>query len=111
MFIYKTNVASRCDINLVHKFTIITCPSFISYFIVANITSRDISLSLYQFACHHVVGTEETVKTKRTFNTIRDYMSVSEQFIRITSGSFGEGLEQEEWPICLHHFRILAWLH
>jgi hypothetical protein len=27
-----------------NKFTIITCPSFISFFIVANITSRDMSL-------------------------------------------------------------------
>ena len=26
--------------------------------------SRDISLSLYQFLCPHIVGTEETVKTK-----------------------------------------------
>jgi hypothetical protein len=27
---------------------------------------------LYQFVCLHIVGTEETVKTKRMFNTIRD---------------------------------------
>ena len=80
-----------------NKFTIITCPSFISLFIVANITSRDISLSLslYQFACQHIVGSEETVKTKRTFNTIRDNLSIDEKFITITSGSFGEGLEME----------------
>ena len=64
-------------------------------FIVDYITSRDTSLSLYQFLCHHIVGSEETVKTKRTFNTIRDNMSVNEMLIQITSGSFGEGLEME----------------
>ena len=76
-----------------NKFTIITCPSFISFFIVANITSRDMSLSLYKFACHLIVGSEKTVKTKRTFNTIRDNLSVNEKFIKIISGSLGEGLE------------------
>ena len=63
------------------------------FFIVANITSRDISLSLYKFVCRHIVGSEETVKTKRTFNTIRDNMCCNELIIEITSGSFGEGLE------------------
>ena len=53
------------------------------------------SLSLYQFACRHIVGSEETVKTKRTLNTINDNLSVSEMFIQITSGSFGEGLEMK----------------
>jgi hypothetical protein len=51
------------------------------------------SLSLYKFVCRHIVGSEETVKTKRTFNTINDNLSVSELIIQITSGSFGEGLE------------------
>jgi hypothetical protein len=64
-------------------------------FIVDYITSRDTSLSLYQFLCHHIVGSEETVKTKRTFNTIKDNMLVSEKFLQITSGSFGEGLEMK----------------
>jgi hypothetical protein len=64
-------------------------------FIVDYITSRDTSLSLYLFLCHHIVGSEETVKTKRTFNTIKDNMLVSEKFLQITSGSFGEGLEMK----------------
>ena len=78
-----------------NKLTIITCPSCISFFIVANITPRDMSLSLYQFVCHHIVGSEETVKTKRTFNTIRDYLSTKQGLVQITSGSFGEGLEMK----------------
>ena len=78
-----------------NKLTIITCPSCISFFIIANIKPRDMSLSLFQFVCHHIVGSEETVKTKRTFNTINDNLSVSETFIQITSGSFGEGLEMK----------------
>ena len=76
-----------------NKLTVITCLSFISFLIVANITSRDMSLSLYQFVCRHIVGSEETVKTKRTFNRFRDSLSHNEDFTRITSGSFGEGLE------------------
>jgi hypothetical protein len=52
-------------------------------------------LSLYKFVCHHIVGSEETVKTKRIFNTIKDNVSIYETFIQITSGSFGEGLEME----------------
>jgi len=47
-------------------------------------------LSLYQFVCQHIVGSEETVNTKRTFNTIRDYLSKKEGLVQITSGSFGE---------------------
>ena len=78
-----------------NKFTIITCPSFFSFFIIANITSRNMSLSLYQFVCRHIVGGEKTVNTKRTFNTINDNLSVNEKFIQITSGSFGEGLEMK----------------
>jgi hypothetical protein len=78
---------------LAMNMTIITCPSFISFFIVANITSRDMSLSLYQLACRHIVGSEETVNTKRMFITIRDNLSINEHYIKITSGSFGEGLE------------------
>ena len=50
---------------------------------------------MYQFLCHHIVGSEETVKTKRTFNSIRDHLSYSKQFSVITSGSFGEGLEMK----------------
>jgi hypothetical protein len=51
------------------------------------------SLSLYKFVCRHIVGSEETVKTKRTLNTIRDNLSNDEDIVQITSGSFGEGLE------------------
>ena len=68
------------------------------YFLILfldDVTSRDVSLSLYQFLCHHIVGTEETVKTKRTFNTIRDDISSNETLTQITSGSFGEGLEMK----------------
>jgi 3-methyladenine DNA glycosylase AlkD len=54
----------------------------------ANNTSRDMSLSLYQFVCHHIVGSEETVNTKRTFNTINDNLSVSETFIQITRNQY-----------------------
>jgi hypothetical protein len=53
------------------------------------------SLSLYQFVCRHIVGSEETVKTKRTFNTIKDNLSIYENCIKITSGSVGEGLEMK----------------
>jgi tetratricopeptide (TPR) repeat protein len=72
-------------------------------FIVDYITSRDTSLSLYQFLCHHIVGSEETVKTKRTFNTIRDNLSASEKLIQITSGSFGEGLEMKGSDVDMMH--------
>jgi hypothetical protein len=53
------------------------------------------SLSLYKFVCDHIVGSEETVKTKRTFNTIRDNMPINAHLIQITSGSLGEGLEMK----------------
>ena len=45
------------------------------------------------------MGSEEVVKTKRTFNTTIDSMSMGSPFIRITSGSFGEGLEMEDSDI------------
>jgi hypothetical protein len=51
------------------------------------------SLSLYKFVCRHIVGSEETVKAKRTFNTIRDNLSRDEDLVVITSRRFGEGLE------------------
>ena len=101
-FLYSLNIELCCLTSIdqyfsyvydKNKYTIITCPSFISLFIVVNITPRDISLSLYKFVCHHIVGSEETVKTKRTFNTIKDNLSSDEDCIQITSGSFGEGLE------------------
>ena len=69
--------------------------TFIFFFIIDDIATRDISVSLYQFVCHHIVGSEEVVKTKRTFITIRDNMSMGANIIQITSGSFGEGLEMQ----------------
>ena len=50
---------------------------------------------MYQFLCPHIVGSEETVNTKRTFNSIRDNLTSNEALIQITSGSFGEGLEMK----------------
>jgi hypothetical protein len=41
------------------------------------------------------VGSEETVKTKRTFNSIKDNLEYGRLFTTITSGSFGEGLEMK----------------
>jgi hypothetical protein len=45
--------------------------------------------------CHHVVGTEETVQTRRMFNTIMDNMYHDEVYNQIISGSSGEGLEMK----------------
>ena len=64
-------------------------------YIVDDIQLRDTSLSLYRYVCHHVIGTEETVKTRRVFNTIMDNMYPDEISIQITSGSRGEGLEMK----------------
>ncbi|VDI25062.1 Hypothetical predicted protein [Mytilus galloprovincialis] len=53
----------------------------------------NISLALYNYLCHNIVGTEEHVKTIRLMSTIRDNFSSSKSFTFITSGSYGEGLE------------------
>ena len=45
--------------------------------------------------CHHVVGTEETVKTRRMLNAINDNLDHNKVFKYITSGSCGEGLEMK----------------
>jgi hypothetical protein len=37
--------------------------------------------------CHHVVGTEETVRTRRMLNIIRDNLYKSKVFTHITSGN------------------------
>ena len=42
---------------------------------------------------HHIVGSEETVKTRRMFNTMRDNLSDDKIFTRISIGISGEGLE------------------
>jgi hypothetical protein len=44
-------------------------------YIVDDNQSRETSLSLYRYVCHHVVGTEETVKTRRMLHTMRDNQS------------------------------------
>jgi hypothetical protein len=45
--------------------------------------------------CTHVVGTEETVKTRIMLNAIHDNLFHSKLFKYITSGSRGEGLEMK----------------
>ena len=64
-------------------------------YIVDDIHSRDTSLSLYRYVCHHVVGTEETVKTRRMLNAIHDNLDHDKMVKQITSGSIGEGLEMK----------------
>ncbi|XP_071147331.1 uncharacterized protein [Mytilus edulis] len=53
----------------------------------------NISLALYNYLCHNIVGTEEHVKTVRLMNTVRDNLSSNKSLTWITSGSYGEGLE------------------
>ncbi|CAG2196226.1 unnamed protein product [Mytilus edulis] len=60
---------------------------------MADIITSNISLALYHYLCHNIVGTEEHVKTIRLMNTVRDNLSSSKSFTCITSGSYGEGLE------------------
>lgn len=55
--------------------------------------SMNESISLYQYMCTHIVGTEKYVKTIRMMNAVRDDVSSEDENICITSGSFGEGLE------------------
>ncbi|VDI74894.1 Hypothetical predicted protein, partial [Mytilus galloprovincialis] len=57
------------------------------------IITSNISQALYNYLCHNIVGTEEHVKTIRLMNTVRDNLSSSKSLTRITSGSYGEGLE------------------
>ena len=64
-------------------------------YIVDDNQSRETSLSLYRYVCHHVVGTEKTVKTRRLLNTINDNLFHSKEITQITSGSSGEGLEMK----------------
>ncbi|CAG2252694.1 unnamed protein product [Mytilus edulis] len=58
-----------------------------------DIITPNISLALYRYLCHNIVGTEEHVNTIRLMNTMRDNLSSSKSFTCITSGSYGEGLE------------------
>ena len=64
-------------------------------YIVDDIQSRDTSLALYRYVCHHVVGTEQTVQTRRLFNTIIDNVVHAELYYQKTSGSSGEGLDMK----------------
>ncbi|XP_071147321.1 uncharacterized protein [Mytilus edulis] len=59
---------------------------------MADIITPNISLALYNYLCHNIVGTEEHVKTIRLMNTVRDIFSSNKSFTCITSGSYGEGL-------------------
>ena len=68
---------------------------FLLVYIVEYNQSRDISLSLYRYLCHHVVGSEEAVKTRRMFHTMGDNLFHNEVFSKITSGSSGEGLDMK----------------
>ncbi|XP_071146310.1 uncharacterized protein [Mytilus edulis] len=60
---------------------------------MADIITPNISLALYNYLCHNIVGTEDHVKTIRLMNTMRDNLSSNMSFTGITSGSFGEGLQ------------------
>ncbi|XP_071145511.1 uncharacterized protein [Mytilus edulis] len=58
-----------------------------------DIITPNISLALYRYLCHNIVGTEEHVNTIRLMNTVRDNLSSDKSRTIITSGSYGEGLE------------------
>ncbi|XP_052077399.1 uncharacterized protein LOC127715403 isoform X2 [Mytilus californianus] len=51
------------------------------------------SIALYRYMCLNIVGSEEHVKTIRMVHTVRDNLPGNDDKGRITSGSFGEGLE------------------
>lgn len=42
--------------------------------------------------CQHIVGTEDYVKQVRLMNAVRDHLCSNDEYISITSGSYGEGL-------------------
>lgn len=54
---------------------------------------RNASLALYQYLCHYIVGTEDHVKQTRLMNTVKDNLSHGNTSAKITSGSFGEGIQ------------------
>jgi hypothetical protein len=64
-------------------------------YIVEDIQSRDTSLSLYRYLCYYVVGTEETVETRKMLHTMRDNQRKFTVVTQITRGSGGEGLEMK----------------
>ncbi|XP_063414368.1 uncharacterized protein LOC134696470 [Mytilus trossulus] len=51
------------------------------------------SISLHQYLCKFLVGTENHVKIIRQMNTVCDNLSNDDISVQITSGSFGEGLQ------------------
>ncbi|VDH97230.1 Hypothetical predicted protein [Mytilus galloprovincialis] len=51
------------------------------------------SIALYSYMCHGIIGTEEHVKTIRMMNNIRDFLNRHRSFLTITSGSLGEGIQ------------------
>ncbi|XP_052060747.1 uncharacterized protein LOC127701023 [Mytilus californianus] len=57
-----------------------------------NITPN-LSIALYRYMCQNIVGTEGYVKRIRLMNAVRDDMGSNKIMTKITSGSFGEGLE------------------
>ncbi|CAC5425473.1 unnamed protein product [Mytilus coruscus] len=57
-----------------------------------NLT-KDVSVSLYQYLCQNIVGTENHVNTIRLMHTVRDNLSSVGKTVNITGGSFGEGLD------------------
>ena len=56
---------------------------------------RQISVELYRYLCENIVGSEETVKSKRILLATYDHMTSNNSALQITSGSVGEGLELE----------------
>ncbi|XP_071147323.1 uncharacterized protein [Mytilus edulis] len=78
------------------RYAIVCCDVFDSNernLCITDIITPNISLALYRYLCHNIVGTEEHVKTIRLMNTVRDNFSSSKSFTCVTSGSFGEGLD------------------
>ncbi|VDI32344.1 Hypothetical predicted protein [Mytilus galloprovincialis] len=58
--------------------------------------TQDISIALYRYMCHNIVGSEEHVNTIRLMNTARDNLLCDNRAaVMITSGSFGEGLDMK----------------
>ncbi|VDI47792.1 Hypothetical predicted protein [Mytilus galloprovincialis] len=60
---------------------------------MAETDTTTVSLALYRYLCQNIVGTENSVKTIRLMNTVRDNVTNTKFLGTITSGSFGEGIE------------------
>ncbi|XP_052100802.1 uncharacterized protein LOC127734817 [Mytilus californianus] len=60
---------------------------------MADITTKCISLALYQYMCQNIVGSEDYVRTIRMLITVRDNLITNDSNVVITGGSFGEGLD------------------